>query len=106
MSQQGIVIAAVDNASKTTKCAQGSIPMQRADCTATAGREQWTVGATDRAEASSAHNQSRGDGLVQAREHAERRAEARGEPVLVVQRTDRLAEGHVVNAQTPPVRAG
>ncbi len=92
MSQQGIVIAAVDNASKTTKYAQGSIPMQRADCTAMAEREEWTVGAADRVKASSANNQSRDDELVQAREHAERRAEAHGEPVLAVQRTDRLAE--------------
>jgi hypothetical protein len=105
MSQQGIVIVAVDDTPKSTKYAQGSIPMQSVDCTATAEREEWSVDATDRAATSSANEQSRGDGLVQAREHAERRAEARGEPVLAVQRTDRLVEGHVVDARTPPVRA-
>jgi hypothetical protein len=83
----------VVDAAKSTEDASRSIPTQVADCTATAELEGWTVIATHSDEAKSAYHGSRGDGLVQAREHAERLADGRGEAMLVLQHADRLARG-------------
>jgi DNA invertase Pin-like site-specific DNA recombinase len=85
-------------AAKSTSDPRGSIPTQRQDCEAMAEREGWTVEGSYSDEAKSAYKGNRGDGLVKAREHAERAAE-RGECMLVVQHTDRLARGDGVAAQ-------
>jgi hypothetical protein len=83
----------VVDAAKSTEDTHGSIPTRIADRTAMAELEGWTVIAGHSDEAKSAYHGSRGDGLVQVREHAERLADGHGEALLVVQHTDRLAKG-------------
>jgi DNA invertase Pin-like site-specific DNA recombinase len=92
-------IPAVVYAAKSTDDPRGSIDTQKADCEALCAREGLTVAESYSDEAKSAYHGSRGDGLVRAREHAERLAAERGECALVVQHTDRLARGDGVAAQ-------
>ncbi len=92
-------IPAVVYAAKSTDDPRGSIDTQKADCEALCAREGLTVAESYFDEAKSAYHGSRGDGLVRAREHAERLAGERGECALVVQHTDRLARGDGVAAQ-------
>jgi site-specific DNA recombinase len=90
---------AVIFAAKSTEDIHGSIPTQIDDCEAMAKREGWTVEGIYSDEAASAYSGNRGDGLVRAREHAERLAAERGECALIVQHTDRLARGDGIVAQ-------
>jgi DNA invertase Pin-like site-specific DNA recombinase len=85
-------------AAKSTADARGSIPTQESDCTAMAEREGWEVAGRYRDENKSAYHGSRGDGLVQARDHAQRLATEDGEAAIVVQHTDRLARGDGIAA--------
>jgi DNA invertase Pin-like site-specific DNA recombinase len=64
-----------------------------------ATREGWPIANTYSDEAASAYHGNRGDGLVQAREHAEQLAAEHGECALIVQHTDRLARGDGIAAQ-------
>jgi Resolvase, N terminal domain len=90
---------AIVYAAKSTEDERGSIPTQIADCESMADRESLTVVEPYSDEAKSAYHGSRGDGLVKAREHAERLAAEHGECALIVQHTDRLAvePEHVVH---------
>ncbi len=90
---------AVIYAAKSTADPRGSIDTQTADCKAMATREGWAVADAYSDEAVSAYHGNRGDGLVQAREHAARLAAEHGEAMLLVQHTDRLARGDGVAAQ-------
>ncbi len=91
-------VHAVVYAAKSTEDKHGSIPTQVADCEAMAQREGWTIAATYSDEGKSAYHGSRGDGLVEARDHAERVAAEHGTCMLICQHTDRLARGDGVNA--------
>jgi DNA invertase Pin-like site-specific DNA recombinase len=92
-------IPAVIYAAKSTEDERGSIDTQITDATAMAEREGWSVAGTYSDENASAYHGNRGDGLAQAREHAERLAAEHGECMLVVQHTDRLSRGDGVQAQ-------
>jgi site-specific DNA recombinase len=92
-------IPAVVYAAKSTADPRGSIDAQTTDCEAMAAREGWAVAGAYSDEAASAYHGNRGDGLVQAREHAARLAAEHGEAMLLVQHTDRLARGDGVAAQ-------
>jgi DNA invertase Pin-like site-specific DNA recombinase len=92
------LIPSVVYAAKSTDDPRGSIDTQTADCEVLCAREGLTVEETYSDEAKSAYHGSRGDGLVQAREHAERLAAEYGSCALVVQHTDRLARGDGVAA--------
>jgi DNA invertase Pin-like site-specific DNA recombinase len=81
-------------AAKSTDDTKGSIPTQLEDCRTMAEREGLTVVAEYRDEAKSAYSGSRGDGLAQAKEHAEKIAPCS----LIVQHTDRLARGDAIQA--------
>ncbi len=98
-SEQPRLIPAVVYAAKSTDDVRGSIATQIKDATAMATGEGWTVSGTYSDEAKSAYSGSRGNGLVQAREHAAHLAAEHGESMLVVQHTDRLARGDGVVAQ-------
>jgi DNA invertase Pin-like site-specific DNA recombinase len=93
------LIPAVLYAAKSTEDERGSIDTQLADCQTMASRESWHVAGNYSDEAKSAYHGNRGDGLVQAREHAAQLAADHGEAMLVVQHTDRLARGDDVAAQ-------
>ena len=86
--------AAILYGAKSTKDEKGSIPTQLADGRALAGREGWVVVAAYSDEDASAYKGNRGDGLAQAKAHAESIPGS----VLVVQHTDRLARGDGVTA--------
>jgi DNA invertase Pin-like site-specific DNA recombinase len=98
-SEQDHSTPAVLYAAKSTADPRGSIDTQCADCKAMAAREGWTVVGVYSDEAASAYRGNRGNGLVQAREHAERLAAEHGEAMLLVQHTDRLARGDGIAAQ-------
>jgi DNA invertase Pin-like site-specific DNA recombinase len=93
------MMRAVIYAAKSTDDPRGSIPTQIADAEAMAARESLTVAGTYSDESASAFHGNRGNGLVQAREHAERLAIEHGECSLLVQHSDRLARGDGVAAQ-------
>ena len=99
LEQHSSQIPAILYAAKSTADPRGSIDTQTADCEAMAAREGWAVAGAYSDEAVSAYHGNRGDGLVQAREHAARLAAEHGEAMLLVQHTDRLARGDGVAAQ-------
>lgn len=84
---------AVIYAAKSTDDKHGSIPTQLADCRAMADREGWEVVGEYQDEGKSAYRGNRGPGLAAAKERAAEVAAERGECVLVVQHSDRLARG-------------
>lgn len=98
-SKQDDSIPAVIYAAKSTADPRGSIGTQTTDCEAMAAKEGWIVADVYSDKAVSAYHGNRGDGLVQAREHAARLASEHGETMLLVQHTDRLARGDGVAAQ-------
>jgi DNA invertase Pin-like site-specific DNA recombinase len=90
---------AVLYAAKSTADPKGSIATQLQDGRELCEGDGLAVLAEYEDEAKSAYHGSRGDGLVKAREHAERIASERGACALVVQHSDRLARGDGVQAQ-------
>jgi DNA invertase Pin-like site-specific DNA recombinase len=95
----GALKPAVIYAAKSTDDPRGSIPTQVANSEALCVRDGLTVVGTYSDEAKSAYHGSRGEGLVQAREHAEKLAAKHGSCAIVVQHTDRLARGDGVVAE-------
>jgi DNA invertase Pin-like site-specific DNA recombinase len=91
-------VLAIDYGAKSTRDKKDSIPTQLADGRRLAEREGWTVVAEYSDEAASAYTGNRGDGLAQAKAHAERLAAEGYNVVLVVQHTDRLARGDGITA--------
>jgi DNA invertase Pin-like site-specific DNA recombinase len=90
---------AVIYAAKSTEDLRGSIATQTTECEAFCAHDGLVIDGVYFDEAKSAYHGSRGDGLLQAREHAERLAAEGGRCALVVQHTDRLARGDGVTAQ-------
>jgi DNA invertase Pin-like site-specific DNA recombinase len=99
-------------AAKSTEDKRGSIPTQLADCRALADGEGWSVAAEYEDEAASAYKGNRGQGLADAKAHAERLAANGDEAFLIVQHTDRLARGdgrtadHLVEVVLWALKAG
>ncbi|MCW2952729.1 MAG: Resolvase domain protein [Conexibacter sp.] len=92
--------AAIIYAAKSTADVRGSIPTQIENALALAEREgRKVIGEPFRDEGKSGYSGSRGDGLAQAKQHAERLAADGVDVALVVQHTDRLARGDGVAAQ-------
>lgn len=90
--------SAVVYAAKSTADTHGSIPDQLADCRAMADREGWEIVAEYGDEGHSAFSGNRGQGLADAKAHAERLAQEDASCVLVVQHSDRLARGDGIAA--------
>jgi DNA invertase Pin-like site-specific DNA recombinase len=84
---------AVVYAAKSTEDKHGSIPTQLGDCRAMAEREGWEVVAECQDENASAYHGSRGDGLAQAKAHAEALVGEGHRVILITQHSDRLARG-------------
>ncbi|HMJ37137.1 MAG TPA: recombinase family protein [Baekduia sp.] len=89
---------AVLYAAKSTDDVRGSLPRQLADGKELALRRGWTVVDEYSDNAKSAYRGNRGEGLADAKAHAERLARQHGTCHLVVQHTDRLARGDGVQA--------
>jgi site-specific DNA recombinase len=85
--------AAILYAAKSTEDTRGSIPTQLQDARRLAEREGLDVVAAYQDENASAYRGSRGPGLEDARQHAERLVTERGSCALIVQHSDRLARG-------------
>src|SRR5207248_2869553 len=90
---------AITYAAKSTEDKRASIPTQLSDARGLAEREGLEILGEYQDEAKSAYHASRGDGLAQAREHAERLAAEHGSCALIVQHSDRLARGDGIVAQ-------
>src|SRR5690349_10020515 len=84
---------AVIYGAKSTEDTHGSIPTQLADARELAEREGYEVVAEYNDEAASAYSGNRGDGLAAAMAKCEALVAERGEAVLIVQHSDRLARG-------------
>jgi DNA invertase Pin-like site-specific DNA recombinase len=89
---------AVIYAAKSTEDKRGSIPTQIADGHALAEKNGWQVVDKFNDESASAYKGNRGQGLADARALVERLVSERGDAVLIVQHTDRLARGDGVTA--------
>ena len=85
-------------AAKSTEDARGSIVTQLADCRALAEHEDWSVVGEYQDEAASAYKGNRGEGLAAAKRLAEQMVVDRGDCVLAVQHSDRMARGDGVKA--------
>jgi site-specific DNA recombinase len=86
-------VPAVLYAAKSTEDKRGSIPTQLEDCRAMVEREGWEAVGEFQDEGFSAYSGNRGPGLEDAKQAAATAAAERGEAVLVVQHSDRLARG-------------
>lgn len=84
---------AVLYAAKSTEDKHGSIPGQLQDGRTLAEREAWEVVGEYQDESVSAYSGNRGEGLADAKAHAERLAREHGSCALIVQHSDRLARG-------------